>query len=290
MNLKMLKRISALVCAAALAVMMAAPAVLAAGDLKITEFYPKDGATGTAIQNMDVKIEFSKDVYSEKNNKSNKKYIKLYDTKTGKEVDTTIAFNKEEKNVVLVLVNGTSSNSKKSSVKGNTKYTCEVKEGFEAADGDTLEKTEKTTFRTQNPKTSSYISFGMIGVMVVGMVFVTMRETKKQMKEDRESGKKKEPAVNPYKVAKETGRPVEEVIAEEQRKKAKARAKMAKKEKAEKRDYDNSHQSVKARAPIAAAGASYKSGNVAKAKAKNAEAAKKRAEKQKSKNKQRKKK
>ncbi|MGI6203799.1 MAG: Ig-like domain-containing protein [Anaerovoracaceae bacterium] len=290
MNLKMIKRISALICAAVLVIMTAAPAVLAAGDLKITEFYPKDGATGTAMQNMDVKIQFSEDVYSEKYNDSNKKLITLYNTKTGKKVSTTIAFNKDEKNVVLVLVKGTSGSTKNSKIKGNTKYTCEVKEGFTAANGDTLDKTEKTTFTTQNPKTSSYISFGMIGVMVVGMVFVTMRETKKQMKKEQESGKKKEPAVNPYKVAKETGRPVEEVIAEEQRKKAKARAKMAKREKAEKRDYDNSHQSVKSRAPIAAAGATYKSGNVAKAKAKNAAAAKRRAEKQKSKNKQRKKK
>jgi len=282
MKTKLLKRLSALVCAAALVVMTAAPAAFAAtAGLKINEFYPNDGATGTAVTNMDVKICFSENVYNTATNKSNAKYIKLYNTKTGKVVGTRVAFNKDEKDVVLVLANGTSSRTQNSSIKGNTQYTCEVSGGFTAANGDTLGTTEKTTFKTMNPKTSSYVSFGMMGVMIVGMIFLTMRETKKQTKEAEEKkrgGKTQEETVNPYKVAKKTGKSVEEIVAEEEKKKARAKAKAERKKKQEEEEEEEGIYKVHGPAPVSKGGSKYKTGRKALAEKKKAEAAAKRAE------------
>ena len=300
MKKDVIKRISALICVAVLVAMTCVPVVSAEGTgLSIAEFYPKNGATGTALDNMDVKVYFSENVYNKATNQSNKKYVKLYNTKTGKEVGTQIAFNEKEKDVMLVLAN--TDKNWNSIIKDNTQYTCEIQSGFVSTSGDTLGETQKTTFTTQNSKTSGYISFGMMGVMVVGMIFMTMREAKKQAREaekKRHGNKAQKETVNPYKVAKKTGKSVEEVVAEDQKKKAReasrAKAKAERQKREHKTEIADGNLRVHGPAPISAGGATYKTGRKAIADQKRAEAKKKKAaqqaKKQQSKNKQKKKK
>ena len=129
----------------------------------------------------------------------------------------------------------------------------------------------------------------MIGMMVA-MMGVTVYQTKKEAeKQAAEMMKQKEEAFNPYKEAKQTGKSVEQVIAEHE-KKSKAdggiMGLLSGKDKAEgeepgRRDKnakrDGEYYCVKKPQPISAAGSTYKTGRKAKA---EAEAKKREAEKQ----------
>ena len=58
-----MKRTGAIICLLLMMMLFSASACFAeAGGLKIDDQYPKDGATGTAIENASIKIWFNQDV------------------------------------------------------------------------------------------------------------------------------------------------------------------------------------------------------------------------------------
>jgi hypothetical protein len=113
------------------------------------------------------------------------------------------------------------------------------------------------------------VSMGMMVAMIGGMLFFGMRDTKKKAEEEK-NGKKKASyeSVNPYKEAKRTGKSVEEIVAEDQKKKEKFEAKEAKEEAKEaakrarhEKEEDegaNSNLRVPRPRPISEAGSTYK--------------------------------
>ena len=288
------KRIVAILCMLVVVFTLSAPCASAAG-LGITKTSPAANDKGVPLENMSVKIFFDQDVYNKDNFEANRKAFKLVDEK-GHEVPTRVLFNAKYKDVALVL-------AEKHDAKGNlikiepvTKYTLYIDDDFVAANGDKLAKSEKVSFETLNPTTTMKISMGMMVIMMVAMVFASSKAMKKQQeKEEKENHSKKEEKFNPYKVAKETGKSVEEVLAIEKKRKEREAAKEERKEerKAKLHKHDNEieeddeieeymapgHYKVKRARTVAEAGSTYVTGKKAEAERKAEIAAKVKAEK-----------
>lgn len=246
-----MKRIGAIL-ALSLILIMSCGAMVFAADFGVEQTSPKNGATGQSIDNMGVKVYFTEDVYSKQNQKANSKKCTLTDNK-GKKIPSRVAFSSDEKNVMLVIADTT----KKTTIKSETKYTLTIDSGFTSASGQEMDKYE-TSFTTLNQKTSMRVSMGMMGVMVVGMIFFTSREAKKQA---REANTKKEAPVNPYKEAKKSGKSVEEIVAKDQKKKEKAAVaaeRKARHQRENKEEITSDNMRVPAPRPISAAGSTYK--------------------------------
>lgn len=257
-----MKRISAIICLTVIMVMSLAPVALA-GSFGVDKISPTDGEKGIPLENLGVKIFFNEEVYNKDNQKINEKACKLVDNK-GKEVPTIVIFNPSDKKVALVLAD---TSEKKLVIKPTTKYTLTVDDTFVSAKGETLGEEIKTSFETLNPSDSMKISMGMMGVMVVGMVFASVKATKKKSEEN--AAPTHEEKFNPYKVAKETGKSLEAVIAEEK----KRQEKLAKKKKhveENKVEIASDNFRVKGPRPISAAGSTYITGRKAEAEAKAA--------------------
>jgi len=252
-----MKRIGAIISLVVLLVLLSTSFAFAA-TFAVTETSPSDGQTGMAIDNMGVKVEFNQPVYSKKYQSSNTALCKLMDAK-GKAIPVRVVFNPKEPRVMLVLADTT----KKVTITGNTKYSMTVAPEFTAADGSQLGKELKVHFTTLNPSTSMTASMVMMGAMVVGMVFFTSRTAKKEAEKARE---KKDEPVNPYKVAKETGKSVAEIVAMEQKKKEKKNQKDAKKKRhaaENKVEIASKNMRVSKPRPVSEGGSQYKTGRAA---------------------------
>lgn len=256
-----MKRIGAILCLSFILAAMSAPMCFAApGGLTIKDQYPKDGATGTSVENVSVKIWFNQDVRPETKEirKANKEKVKLVDEK-GKELPIYVAYNPKEEGQVMVL------SSDQTKIKDDTKYTLTIDPGFQATNGDTLAVQDKVAFTTLNRTQATTVNMIMMGVMMVGMIFFTSRSMKKQQEKERASKGKTE-TVNPYKEAKRTGKSVEEIVEKDRKNKEKqaaAAARRAEKEREaledlEKKKPTSNNKRVAGPRPISTAGGKYK--------------------------------
>ncbi len=256
-----MKRIGAILCLSFILAAISAPMCFAAqGGLTIQDQYPKDGATGTSVENVSVKIWFNQDVRPETKEirKANKEKVKLVDEK-GKELPIYVAYNPKEEGQVMVL------SSDQTKIKDDTKYTLTIDPGFQATNGDTLTTQDKVAFTTLNRTQATTVNMIMMGVMMVGMIFFTSRSMKKQQEKER-ANKGKTETVNPYKEAKRTGKSVEEIVEKDRKNKEKqaaAAAKRAEKEREVLEDLEekkpiSNNKRVTGPRPISAAGGKYK--------------------------------
>lgn len=251
-----MKRIGAILCLAAMIVVGTA-GIARGADFAIEKTSPEDGSTGMSVDNMGVKVFFSQDVYNKDNEAANGKLCTLTDNK-GKVVPSKVVFSERNKDVMLVLAHTGGKGDAK--IKGKTKYTLTVQKGIKAADGTVMKEDKKVTFETLDPKNTMTISMVMMALMVVGMVFFTSREAKKQAQADAK-GPKRDDKVNPYKVARETGKSVEEIVEKDQKrkeKKAAAAAKRARQKAENKVEIAPENMRVKRPRPISEAGSTYR--------------------------------
>lgn len=265
------RRIGAVLVLAILMVMTLTITSFGAKAFTIIETTPKNGATGMAIENMGVKVNFSEDVYTKDKEvqEANAALCQLTDP-DGKEIPSKVVFSSKDPKVMLVLAD-TDSDSKQT-IEGKTEYTLTIKEDFVSADGEelTLESDSESydvkggdvsiTFETLNPRTTTFISMGMMAVMIGAMLFFTMRETRKSAEDDKKKKTTYEP-VNPYKEAKRTGKSVEEVVAAEQKKKekfAEKEAKRARQREENKQEIASDNLRVPRPRPISEAGSTYR--------------------------------
>lgn len=252
-----MKKIGAIISLVLLLVLLSTSFAFAA-PFSVDATSPKDGETGMAVDNMGVKVEFNQAVYSKEFQADNIKQCKLVDAK-GVEVPIRVVFNPKDTHIVLILAD-TANGAK---ITGSTMYTLTIGPEFSAADGTLLGEELKVKFETLNPSTSMTSSMVMMGVMVVGMVYFTSRTAKKEAEKAKV---KKDEAVNPYKVAKETGKTVEEVVALEQKKKEKKSHKEAKKQRQaaeNKVEIASNNMRVSKPRPISAGDGKYKTGRAA---------------------------
>lgn len=273
-----MKRLGAVISLTLLLVMLSTSFAFA-GTLELVSSYPENGDGGFQIENTGVKLYFNEDVLNKDNEAVNNKAITILNEK-GKKMPTKVYYSAKEEGLVLVLIEGI--------LDSKSEYTLTVTDNFLAANGDPLEKPITLTFKTRDMSKDMTVNMVMMGIMFVGVLIFSSRNMKKQMAKEQEE-KAKEAKVNPYKVAKETGKSVQEIVENDiKEKEKKARQDAKKKSGSSKKATDTSeteviqkgpnHYKVPAPKPISLAGSTYKTGRKAKAEAEAArEAAAKKA-------------
>lgn len=228
-----MKKLSTLVCIVMMMSILAIPALAGAegafaetkAALKIEKASPEAGTEGVAVDNFSVKIYFNKDVVpkNNKDRKYNDKQVKLTNSK-GEKIPTKVYYSDEETGLALVAADNFDKKDKK--IQGNEKYTLKLSKNFRAADGSTLGQAEELKYKTLNQQRSTAVYMILMVVMMGGMIFFTVRSTKKAA--EKESEKSPKEHVNPYREAKKTGKSVEEIVEKENKKKQKKEAEEAK--------------------------------------------------------------
>ena len=238
-----MRRVSAFICVMMMAVTMLAPTAFAANDvngstannsgLKIVSSSPKDGTEGVAVDNLSVKIYFSKEMQPKNKQvrQANAKQFKLKDDR-GKNIPIKVYYSDKEEGLLLVAADTYSSKNKNKKIAGDTQYVLKVGDKLQAADGTKLGQEETISMKTLNQGRSTAIYMVLMGLMMVGMVFFVLRGNKKEEKKKQAEREFKE-GVNPYKEAKKSGKSVEQVVAKQSKKKAKQEENLRRQKEAE---------------------------------------------------------
>ena len=200
-----------------------------ASALELEKTYPEDGYENAAVDNFGMKLYFDQDLINAENEKANADRITVTD-EDGKTVPTLVVYSEKEKGLVMVLADMT---SKDLAIKQASKYTVTISGDFMAANGETLGEDTSISVKTLDQSKSTKVNMIMMLVMCVGMVAFSTRSAKKQQEEEAKT-KREEEKVNPYKVAKETGKSVEEIVEQDKKRKEKQAAAAAKKARKEK--------------------------------------------------------
>lgn len=223
-----MKRKSLIAVLAAIMVMISATLSYAANGFTLISSYPEDGQKDTSIENLGVKLNFSKAVNSKEARKSNAGKIQMKDN-NGKEVPIRILYSNSEEGLVLAIAE---TDSKDFKVKNNAEYRLIISGDFIDNEGNTLDKETIISFKTYNQKANNIVNMGMMIVLFGGIAVLSLRQNKKK-EDSKELADSKETAFNPYREARRTGRPVEEIIAEQEKKEARLAKKRSKKAKEE---------------------------------------------------------
>ncbi|MDR0570525.1 MAG: Ig-like domain-containing protein [Clostridiales Family XIII bacterium] len=263
-----MKKISVAALVALLMLLASTCAGFAAG-LNLTDNYPKEGSTGSYPINLGIKLYFDGDVAAAEVRENNEKCFKL-EGEDG-EVPVKVMFTDADPNYILVIAEPA---DKVAGLGSEKKYTLTIAGELADAAGNTLEEPRELSFTTRNTKGDNTVSMVLMGVMFAAMLIFTMISTKRQIdKEKKKSGEVEK--VNPYKKAKETGKRVEDIVAEEEKKKQKAAEMAAKKKESEASAKDGAKKGaskggrrlkrVKRPRPISEGGGTYLTGRKAAA-------------------------
>lgn len=198
------------VCATLLAVLMSTSFVFADG-LKLVGSYPENGQHDLQPMNVAVKLRFNHNMVGKEAQKANKGKIRLLDKK-GKTIKIMTLYSEKNPKEIWVYV--------QKDLKSKGKYKLEISKNLQATDGQTLGENTTVKFGIMDMQKSTNIYILMMVLMVVFMVVFTSIGTKRKAKKEAEEEKKKG-KVNPYKVAKETGKSVEAVVSADREQKQK---------------------------------------------------------------------
>lgn len=247
-----------------------------AQGLELLDSYPKDGSSDSRPENFLVKLYFNEDVSGMQTEESNDNAFKFTDSK-GKQLPVKVLYDSKRPKEIWVLVNEI--------LESDSSYKLYISGELTNDNGDSLGEDKTINLKTRNLNTDNTVNMVLMGVMMVGMVFFTSISAKRQMKKQTEEAKAEgKEKVNVYKVAKETGKSVEAVVAKTEKQKAKARAQAEKKNQSRVRDEGKSADEKAAQPdmntrrvteprPIAAAGSAYITGRKAIAEREKAMAA-----------------
>ncbi len=223
-----MKRKSLIAVLAMMAVMLSATFTYAASGFSLLSSYPENGQKNTSMENLGVKLKFSKTVNSKEAKKANEKMIQLKDSED-KSVPIKVLYSDSEEGLVLAIADTDGTDFV---AKNNEDYRLIIKSGFTDNEGETLGKDTTITFKTYNQRVNNIVNMVMMVVMFGGIMVISVRQNKKK-EDESEVVEPKEAAFNPYKEARRTGRSVEEVRAEQEKKEAKLAKKKLKKAKEE---------------------------------------------------------
>lgn len=223
-----MKRVGVLVCLIMMVASIFAPAAFAdkkdaapEAGFKIVSTTPEDGATGVSVENLSVKIYFSKEMLPKnaKVRNENLKQFKLT-TKDGKSIPVKVYYSDEEEGLMMVVSDNI---DKDITIEGDTDYVLTIGEGLQATDGTLYGQTTAVNFKTLDQSKSTLVYTILMVIMMVGMVVYSTKSAKKATEKENQAKGKSE-TVNPYKEAKRTGKSVEEIVAKDQQRKAKEAA------------------------------------------------------------------
>ncbi|MDR1245848.1 MAG: hypothetical protein LBK57_02330 [Clostridiales Family XIII bacterium] len=243
-----------------------------AEGLNLVNNYPEEGSNASPPANLGIKLFFDNNVSSRELREQNESCFKLIDDE-GKAVPLKVLYTDADPNYILVIAEP---EDEKLGLGSDREYRFEIAQELQALDGSTLDAPESITFRTRNSSMDMTINMVIMGVMVAGMLVFSTISMRRQMKKSAASDEKQK--VNPYKVAKETGKNVTDIVAQEDKKKQKVAKKNAAKgdrndDKSAVKDGVETAENVDRRRvkrvkgprPVSAAGSSYKSGRKAAA-------------------------
>jgi hypothetical protein len=240
-----------------------------AEGLKLVNNYPEEGSKASPPTNLGIKLFFDNNVTALELREQNESCFKLWDDE-GKSVPLEILYTETDPNYILAIAEPEDT---KQGLGSDREYRFEITQELQALDGSTLDAPEFITFRTRNTDRDMGVNMALMGVMIVGMLAFSTISMRRQLKKNAAS-EGKEQKVNPYRVAKETGKSVSEVVAQEEKKKKKDAMKntsSASKDAAVKPAEAPASaggrrvKRVKGPRPIAAAGSSYRTGRKAAA-------------------------
>jgi hypothetical protein len=216
-----MKRITALLGVILMIAIMMSSMTFASG-LEITSITPDDGETGKQPQNMAVKITFNENMMDETAILKNKSKFKITDEENVVQpFEVMYSAEKFPNELWLVL---------EKTLEADMEYQVEIMSGIVSSEGNTLDTSMNTMFKTRNTSTDAKVSLGLMGVMMLFMFSATSKSTKKAAEKNsfEESGKIKEENLNPYKLAKIKGISLEEATAYVEKEKAKIAKKQQK--------------------------------------------------------------
>ncbi len=234
-----------------------------ASGLQLLHSYPENGSNDSTLENVVVKLYFNEDVSAKEVQQDNKGAFKFTDEK-GKELPLRILYPKNL-DEIWILVN--------KPLQSNSEYKLVISGDLKIPNGDTLGVDQTVKFKTRNTGTDTTVNMVLMGLMMVGMIIYTSIATKRALKKE-EKRKADEIKVNPYKVAKKTGKSVEAVVAQTEKDKEKAREKKNRRgavnegdASGEETEIDNNKDTkrVAGARPISVTGSTYITGRKAKA-------------------------
>jgi hypothetical protein len=258
-----------------------------AEGLRLVNNYPEENSRSSPPINLGIKLFFDRDI-EKAYREQNKSCFKLLDDQKNP-VPLEVLYTDEDPTYILVIAEPAND---KDGLGSDREYRFEISPELQASEDFTLGTQEVITFRTRNTSMDMNINMALMGVMFVGMLVFSALSMRKQAKKAAAADDRQK--VNPYKVAKETGKSVEEVVAKEEKRKrqnakrktqtgAPAAGKGGAEKKAEAEAADEAGEAgrrvkrVKGPRPIAAAGSSYKTGKKAAAEKKARDEAAQRA-------------
>jgi hypothetical protein len=202
--------------------MLASTCTSFAEGLNLIDNYPKEGSNTSYPVNLGIKLYFDGDVASRDVRTQNEASFTL----TGEDgvVPCKVLFTDTDPNYILVIAEPADATL---GLGSNKEYQLQISENLSSADGSTLGEPYVLTFKTRNSAGDQTVSMVLMGVMFVGMLLFTMISARRKLRKDNEKAESQE-KVNPYKKAKESGKSVEAIVAEEERKRQKAAAKAEK--------------------------------------------------------------
>lgn len=238
-----------------------------AQGLELLDSYPEDGSNYARPENFVVKLFFNEDVSKTELQAGSEDAFRFTDSE-GKELPLKILYDSKRPKEIWVLVDEI--------LQSDSSYELFISGEFTNSNGDTLGEDKTVSLKTRNLSTDNNVNMALMGVMMVGMIVFTSlsakRQLKKQEEEDRAENRTK---VNPYKMAKETGKTVEDIVAKTEKEKEKARAKAQAgnkgkaqvQSKASEKTYDEVKDTkrVPGPKPISAGGSAFITGRKAKA-------------------------
>ncbi|MDR1571535.1 MAG: hypothetical protein LBS32_03320 [Clostridiales Family XIII bacterium] len=265
--------------AALLAALLSTGVCLAEDSLKLLSNYPEEGANSSPPFNLGIKLFFDGDVADESVREANEACFRMVG-EDGAEVPLKPLYTEADPTYILVVAEPKDA---KEGLGSDKEYRFTISGALQSADGLTLGEDETITFRTRNTSTDMTLSMVMMGIMVAGMLVFTTLSVRRQARKAAENDAKAK--VNPYKVAKETGKSVEAIVEKEDRrkqrlaeqKKKQASGKGGAAAEAPAPEPGPRTKRVKRPRPISAAGSSYVSGRKAAAEKRAREEAARRA-------------
>lgn len=273
-----MKRIGAIVSLSIMIVLFTSSISFASG-LTLESTFPEEGGNGLQPTNVAVKLVFSENITSEQAQEANKDCFKITDT-DGNIIEFNALYNSDKyPNQIWLQIKG--------NLVDDMGYELMISEDLQSSSGNTLDQAVTLDFSTRDTSSDSSGYMVLMVLMVVGMIIFTAWDAKRKLK--KESGEETEKKINPYKEAKRTGKPVEEIIAKIEKEKAQAEKRKAKEAKRQiEKDKDDERDGVKkvrARRPISDVGVATPENIIAQRKAREeakAKEAKKAREKEKS--------
>jgi hypothetical protein len=211
-----MKRAGAILCLSILIILTSFSVCFAQG-LELLDSYPRDGSSDSRPESFLVKLYFNEDVSGAQAQEDNKDMFRFTDAK-GKELSVIPLYDSKRPKEIWVLVDQT--------LESDSGYQLFISGDLTNANGDSLGEDKTINLKTRNLNTDNNVNMALMGVMMVGMIVFTTLSAKRQVKKQEEEARAENRArVNPYKVARETGKSVEDIVAKTEKEKEKARAK-----------------------------------------------------------------